>query len=105
MSIPTSSAPPGFTAAALIARPVQLRARNNHRQASTTTASPQANTCAFGSTIPEMWNDSLKYDGRAEWDWLPQISPIAASSTSASPKVSRTDDDGGARRIGRTVST
>src|SRR5919198_2599120 len=63
MSMPTSSAPCGFTAAALIARPLQLRARNSHSPARTTTASPQAYTCAFGSTMSETWKDWVKYGG------------------------------------------
>jgi hypothetical protein len=34
-------------------------------------------------------------------DWLPQTSPITASSTSASPKVSSTVEESGAPRSGR----
>ena len=50
------------------------------------------------------WNDSSTYDGRIEVESLPQITPIAPSVTSASPKVSSTVDDIGACRIGRTSS-
>ncbi len=50
-----------------------------------------------------MVNDSSAYDGRMAVELLPQISPIAPSSTSASPKVSSTVDDIGAVRIGDTT--
>jgi hypothetical protein len=49
-------------------------------------------------------NDSSAYDGRMDVELLPQISPIAPSSTSAMPKVSRTVDAIGAVRIGATSS-
>ena len=44
------------------------------------------------------------YDGRIDVESLPQISPMAPSTTNANPKVSSTVDDIGACRIGRTSS-
>ena len=51
-----------------------------------------------------MVNDSSAYDGRIAVELLPQISPIAPSSTSASPKVSSTVEAIGAVRIGATTT-
>ena len=49
-------------------------------------------------------NDSSAYDGRIAVELLPQISPMAPSSTSASPNVSSTVEAIGAVRIGATSS-
>ena len=49
-------------------------------------------------------NDSSAYDGRIAVELFPQISPIAPSSTSASPKVSSTVEAIGAVRIGATTT-
>ena len=48
--------------------------------------------------------DSSAYDGRIAVELLPQISPIAPSTTSASPNVSSTVDAIGAVRIGDTTT-
>ena len=51
-----------------------------------------------------MVNDSSPYDGLIAVELLPQISPIAPSSTSASPKVSSTVEAIGAVLIGETTT-
>ena len=102
--MPTSSADDGLTAAARIARPSQVRVSTSHSTTSTTIASSPPYSWAFGRKIPPIVNDSSAYDGRIDVELLPQISPIAPSSTSASPKVSRTVEAIGAVRIGATNS-
>ena len=100
--MPTSWAEPGFVAAARIARPSHDRVSTSHSRTSTRTAIRPPYTWAFGRNSPPKVNDSSAYDGRIAVELLPQISPIAPSSTSARPKVNRTVDAIGAVRIGET---
>src|SRR5690606_11790483 len=101
---PTSSAPLGLTAAARIARPSQVLASSRTSVISTTTASTPPYTWALGRNSPANRNDSSTYAGRIAVEVFPQTVPIAASITSARPKVSRTVEAIGAVRMGATTS-
>src|SRR5690606_9168848 len=87
---PPSSAPLPFTAAARIARPSQVLASTRTSAMSTTTATTPPDTWAVGRNSPANRNDSSTYAGRIAVEVFPRTVPIAASSTSARPKVSST---------------